>query len=182
MFGSLVVIFPTVHEGGSLVLRQGGEEWTFNSADAVRPSQLDPSLASSHSTSIPQAAFIAFFSDVEHEVTTVSSGYRVTLTYNLYRKSSDSPPNPAYKEIETQLMEGIARLLNDPSFLPKGGTLGFGLDHKYPINPTSTKLKDLAKCLKEMDEFIWRVCDSLSLRVRLRPVYGQNYTEYAVVL
>jgi len=26
VFGSLVVILPTVHEGGALILRQGGEE------------------------------------------------------------------------------------------------------------------------------------------------------------
>jgi hypothetical protein len=171
MFGSLVLIFPTVHEGGAL-LRQGGKEWTFNSADAVWPSLVDPS---------PQVAFIAFFSDVEHEVTTISSGYRVTLTYNLYRKSSAAPPNSAYKEVDTQLKESLARLLEDRSFLPEGGTLGFGLDHKYPINPKKTKLGDITNCLKGMDESIKRVCESLGLKVTLRPVYGFT-DEYSVVL
>ena len=31
MFGSLVVIFPTVHEGGSLLLSDGNDKWTFDS-------------------------------------------------------------------------------------------------------------------------------------------------------
>jgi predicted 2-oxoglutarate/Fe(II)-dependent dioxygenase YbiX len=72
MFGSLVIVFPTKHEGGALMLRHGGSEWTFDSATMVR-TQVDPSIA-----------YIAFYSDVEHEVTPVTSGYRVTLTYNLY--------------------------------------------------------------------------------------------------
>ena len=32
MFGSLVVVFPTRHEGGALQLRHKGQEWTFDSA------------------------------------------------------------------------------------------------------------------------------------------------------
>ncbi|KAF8955841.1 hypothetical protein BDZ97DRAFT_1764411 [Flammula alnicola] len=83
MFGSLVVVLPTRHEGGSLVFRHRGREWTFDSAKAV-----------STPTS-PHAAFVAFFSDVEHEVTPVTSGYRVTLTYNLYyaKQVSRFPPS-----------------------------------------------------------------------------------------
>ncbi|KAF8971147.1 hypothetical protein BDZ97DRAFT_1651431, partial [Flammula alnicola] len=74
MFGSLVVIFPTSHEGGSLMFHHEGQEQTFDTASAVS--------ASSQTT--PHAAFVAFFSDIEHEVSLVTSGYRVTLTYNLY--------------------------------------------------------------------------------------------------
>jgi hypothetical protein len=35
MFGSLVVVFPTAHKGGALVLRHRGQEWTFDSAKEV---------------------------------------------------------------------------------------------------------------------------------------------------
>jgi predicted 2-oxoglutarate/Fe(II)-dependent dioxygenase YbiX len=28
--------------------------------------------------------YVAFFSDIEHEVTSVTSGHRITSTYNLY--------------------------------------------------------------------------------------------------
>ena len=171
MFGSLIVILPTVYEGGELILRRGGEEWTFDSADVVRTIQVGLPPAS-RPTSTPHAAFIAFFGGVEHEITPVSSGYRVTLTYNLYRKSSAVPPNPVYTEFEAQLMEGLAQLLKGPSFLPKGGILGFGLDHKYPINPTSTDLRGIEKCLKGMDESIRRVCESLSLKTTIGAIMG----------
>ena len=72
MFGSLVVIWPTVHEGGSLIIRAYGKERTFDSVQAVKAVEQ------------PHAAFVAFFSDVVHEVTPVLSGFRVTLTYNPY--------------------------------------------------------------------------------------------------
>lgn len=71
MFGSLVVVLPTPHEGGSLLLRHDGQEWEF-----------DPSRAIAEKTD-QHFAYIAFYSDVEHEVSLVKSGYRVTLTYNL---------------------------------------------------------------------------------------------------
>jgi hypothetical protein len=79
MFGSLVVVFPSRREGGALILRHGGQEWTFDSAEAVR----------AHDS--PAIAYVAFYSDVEHEVTVVRSGYRVTLTYNLYSTGILSP-------------------------------------------------------------------------------------------
>ncbi|KAF8635477.1 hypothetical protein AX14_010508 [Amanita brunnescens Koide BX004] len=73
MFGSLVVFFPTTYEGGSLVMRPKGEEWSFDAAKALAGCKED-----SH------VAYVALYSDVEHEVSTVTSGYRVTVTYNLY--------------------------------------------------------------------------------------------------
>jgi hypothetical protein len=72
MFGSLVIVFPTSHDGGALHLRHLGHEWIFDSGQA---------LAAEGQTSI---GYVAFFSDIEHEVAPVISGHRVTLTYNLY--------------------------------------------------------------------------------------------------
>ncbi|KAL1696784.1 hypothetical protein GGG16DRAFT_120995 [Schizophyllum commune] len=37
MFGSLVIVFPTPHEGGALVLREGAREWTFDYAAELVP-------------------------------------------------------------------------------------------------------------------------------------------------
>jgi len=69
MFGSLVIVFPTAHEGGALLLRKDEKEWTFDSAKAIAEAEQ------------PAIAYIAFYSDTEHEVTKVESGYRVTITY-----------------------------------------------------------------------------------------------------
>jgi hypothetical protein len=58
MFGSLGVVFPTVHEGGSLIIRHNGKEWTFDSSKAVNtestPTQLSsPSSVTSNMKSPP---------------------------------------------------------------------------------------------------------------------------------
>ena len=70
MFGSLVVFFPTRHEGGVVYIRHKGEEWSFDPA-AITAAQESPSIA-----------FIALKSDAEREFTVVNSGYCVTITYN----------------------------------------------------------------------------------------------------
>lgn len=56
---AFVLIFPTLHKGGALILLDNGEEWSFDSVDT----------ASKHSG--PHVGYVAFYSDVEHEVTTV---------------------------------------------------------------------------------------------------------------
>jgi len=119
MFGSLVVIFPTKHEGGALMFRHGDGEWTFDSA-AMLKSNIEPSIA-----------YVAFYSDVEHEVTPVISGYRVTLTYNLYFSADaayDSvAPIVVPSKSEATFQSALSTLLSDNTFMPKGGFLGFGL-------------------------------------------------------
>ena len=72
MFGSLVIVYPTPHQEGEPVLRHKDREWTVD-ANALNSSQPSPSVT-----------YIALYNDIEHEVLKVSSGCRVTLTYNLY--------------------------------------------------------------------------------------------------
>ncbi|KAF8880038.1 hypothetical protein BD779DRAFT_1612810 [Infundibulicybe gibba] len=147
MFASLVVIFPTQHEGGALLLRHRGEEWSFDSATAVTRSNE------------PCFAYIAFYSDVEHEVSVVLSGYRITLTYNLYFKSEDA----------------LSALLDDPGFLPDGGVLGFGLQFMYPVDVAKWNLQHLVACLKGRDAMVKRVCEQLSLKPSLNAIYETDY-------
>ena len=121
MFGSLVIIYPTVHDGGSLIFREGKKEWTFDSACAVA------------GWSGACVAFAAFYSDVDHEVTPVNSGYRITVTYNLRFTDIVLPiSNPSLGMLSFQ--SAFEKLLRDPTFLPNGGWLGFGLRHVYPMD------------------------------------------------
>ncbi|KAH7888724.1 hypothetical protein F5I97DRAFT_1925259 [Phlebopus sp. FC_14] len=55
MFGLLVVVLPAQHEGGALVLRNSGTEWTVG---------LGREFATSDKPSI---GYVAFFSGAEHE-------------------------------------------------------------------------------------------------------------------
>ena len=80
MFGSLVVFFPTKYEGGSLIMRQKGEQWSFDAANALAEAK------------DPQVAYVALYSDVEHEVSTVTSGYRVTSMMTLQFLHPCLPP------------------------------------------------------------------------------------------
>jgi len=154
MFGSLVVILPTKHEGGSLLFRHRGREFSFDSAGTV--------VTDSDGL---KAAFVAFYSDVEHEVSIVKSGYRVTLTYNLYfsdtRELTPIPPSsPLNTSAEDRMKSALEALLNDPKFLPDGGFLGFGLSHKYPFK-NSTKLSAIEKALKGTDALVKQIWDEV---------------------
>ena len=67
-----MVVFPTLHEGGALLLQHHGHEWTFDSGRVLAAVEQ------------PAIGYVALFSDIEHEVAPVTSEHRVTLTYNLY--------------------------------------------------------------------------------------------------
>lgn len=162
MFGSLVVVLPTVHEGGSLVFRHNGQERTFDTAREV----------SSHE--FPRIAFVAFYSDVEHEVSVVTSGYRVTLTYNLYLTNYPSVKSGLGIGLDREVVEKMKTALEplpDLELFSQGGLLAFGLSHKYPFNPNTTALEDIQGRLKGSDAQTWSLCKALSLNVSLKAVY-----------
>ena len=71
-FGSLVVCLPVEHQGGQLKVRHKGQETIFDWSMLADPGKT------------PHIEWAAFYSDCEHEVMEVSSGQRLTLTYNLY--------------------------------------------------------------------------------------------------
>ena len=152
-------------------MRHNGREWVFNSADLVSP----------QNTESPRAAFVAFFGDIGHEVTEVKSGYRVTLTYNLYfgddKSSIRSPTMLPIDDTEAKINKLFKALLNNPKFFPDGGFVGFSLPHLYPIaigSRRNTNLLKIGKNFKVKDAAIKRVCGSLSLKISLKTVYNSN--------
>ena len=175
MLGSLVVIYPTVYEGGEFILRHKDREWEFD-ANSLTPSQSSPSLA-----------YIAFYSDIEHEVLKVTSGRRVTVTYNLYLVDPASKPatlavTPNLKSV-LNLQTVLEGLLKSPEFLPSGGTLGFGLAHLYPVTP-ETKLQETIGYLKGEDAHVYRACQELQLQPSLQMIYDDNQSgsEYGIMI
>jgi hypothetical protein len=154
MFGSLVIVFPTPHEGGALRLYHRGQEWIFDS---------DQALAAKGKPSI---GYVAFFSDIEHEVAPVISGHRITLTYNLYFddggpvSTSDAvskhltPPKLAN---EDAIHKAFVALLENPDFLEEGGTLAFGLRHVYPIKRKLERVFSLMKSRCPIENYLHRI-------------------------
>jgi hypothetical protein len=159
MFGSLVVVLPTVHEGCQLVLRHGEREWTIDFTET---------FATATEASV---CFVALFSDVEHEVLPVTSGYRVTLTYNLFRKPMH-PTTTILTPFHFQLKQTLVDLVNDKSKLPNGGYLGFGLAHEY-VHTGRNVLDSLLGQLKGSDCTLADVCNELGLRYSLRLLYRE---------
>lgn len=181
MFASLVIVFPTPHEGGTLILRHKGQEWTFGAPSAGKS----------------EVGYIAFYSDVEHEVLPVTSGYRVTLTYNLYFEDSSETGLPndtlsaAADVLDIPCRAALQELLSDSSFLPQGGRLAFGLYHQYPYDTehntdneydtddteSKTSLESITKFLKGSDATLYRVCKDLGLSVNVRVFYSTDDDE-----
>lgn len=169
MFGSLVVIFPTSFDGGELIMKKGGHEWSFDASKALAKCQ-DPHIA-----------YVALYSDIEHEVSMVKSGHRISVTYNLYYEDharartipvSLSPNALALKST-------LEALLPDSSFLPEGGWLGFNLEHKYPVEMSPAgphfDLNKISRCLKGIDAETVRIAKELSLHVSLRALVSADY-------
>ena len=158
MFGSLIIVLPTFHEGGQFVLRRSTKEWTIDFTDRFA------------SATVPSVCFLAFHGNVEHMVLPITSGYRVTLTYNLYHK----PIHPITTSIPTpfhlELRQALADLVNDTSKLPEGGYLGFGLVHKY-VHTGHNIIEPLSGQLKGSDRALADTCDALSLRYSIRLLY-----------
>jgi hypothetical protein len=79
----------------------------------------------------------AFFGDVEHEVTEVMDGLRLTLTYTLHREEAaqgtSNSSNTAAASANPlllragQLHDELAAALADPAFIGEGGTLVRGM-------------------------------------------------------
>jgi len=160
MVGSLVVVFPTPHSGGELVLHHSGKEWTLDGASLIS-SQPSPSIAC-----------IAFYSGVEHEVLKVTSGHRVTITYNLYLLPSAAGMQDHSVPIVQNVAESanfkgtLETMLQDKTFLHKGGILGLGLWYQYPVT-YKTPMSDLKGRLKGSDAHIWNTCSDLGLEPKL---------------
>lgn len=62
----------------------------------------------------------AFYGDCEHEVLEVTSGYRITLTYNLYYSSIGPLARLMADPRQLPLFSLVGHTLRELSFMPKG--------------------------------------------------------------
>lgn len=71
MFGTLIIGLPSRHSGGELTVKFDGRTETIDFSEAANQYQIP---------------FAAFYADCDHEITPITSGYRVCLVYNLVQK------------------------------------------------------------------------------------------------
>ncbi|PGH00568.1 hypothetical protein AJ79_08171 [Helicocarpus griseus UAMH5409] len=159
-FGSLVVCLPSSHKGGNLSVRHDGQVVDFDWSN----------LSWSH------IQWAAFYSDCEHEIADVTSGHRLTLTYNLYideMAAATSPENSLVDPSTFPLYDQLKALLELPGFFSDGGVLGFFCSHSY-AHTTESSARSMTRLLKGSDMAIFAVLKALGIDAKVRPVLERN--------
>ncbi|KAI9707895.1 MAG: hypothetical protein M1820_004501 [Bogoriella megaspora] len=157
--GSLVVCLPVDHEGGILRVRHKGNNMSFN----FGTDNADPE---------PSIKWAAFYSDCEHEVQEVTSGHRITLTYNLFVSRGLGMLTGHALSLNPQslpLYQLAGSMLRNPGFMREGGVLGIHLSHFYP-HTHNVISRDLPSCLKGVDMAVFETFSALDAKVRLVPI------------
>ncbi|KAF8607469.1 hypothetical protein BDV93DRAFT_553164, partial [Ceratobasidium sp. AG-I] len=121
MFATMVIVLPSYFEGGAVHL-------TFNETSKV----IDFGGAASPF----QTSVLAWYTDVTHEIKSVTGGYRLALTYNLFR--SMESPNIATAPVNDPSAAELQQALMDwTEAIKQGGdtnaphALCWLLEHKY---------------------------------------------------
>jgi hypothetical protein len=127
MLGTLVVCLPAQFSRGAFVVKHQGILETYDWGHAIEK-QTEPA----------RIHWAAFFGDVDHQIEKIWSGLRVTLTYLLRSATpvEQAATNQAAGERDGNTSIQFVRqtlhpLLNNRSFLPRGGTLAFPCSHLY---------------------------------------------------
>ena len=126
MFATLIVVLPSAHEGGELIICHDGEEKRF---------------AFGGDNSIFEMRYVAFYADCQHEVKPVTAGYRVCLVYNLALANSQKTTPLAAKNsvIVNQLTDYLTtwaqqentRFENNEELQPSDTLRAVLLKHRY---------------------------------------------------
>ena len=118
MFGTLVIVLPSLFAGGELLVRHKGREVRLDLHRA------DPN----------EAGFAAFYADCVHEVLPVTEGSRLALAYNLARPGRGKPPQPPGYEREQVSLAALLQSWRDGTYPPDEAVpnkLIYLLEHAY---------------------------------------------------
>ncbi|WP_162896434.1 2OG-Fe(II) oxygenase [Cysteiniphilum halobium] len=102
MVATMVVVLPTKHSGGELVVEHNGRSYTFDSA---KESELVQAFS--------------FYADCRHEVKPLKSGYRVVLTFNLILENYKGQINSlTERDFDKRVDQAIAHYFSTRDWLP----------------------------------------------------------------
>jgi hypothetical protein len=113
MFATMVLMLPSAHSGGELIIRHLGREVALD----LRPEE--PS----------EVGFTAFYADCVHEVRPIRTGCRVALVYNLRFPGKKQPPEPPDYRTEQGRIAELLRLWTEATDEPD--KLILPLEHAY---------------------------------------------------
>ncbi|WP_246510200.1 2OG-Fe(II) oxygenase [Nonomuraea endophytica] len=118
MVATLVVALPSAHTGGELVVEHQGQSRKYRGLKT-------------------SASLVAFYADCRHQVLPVTTGNRVTLTYNLLLAGDTQAAmaeSPLVNKLATSLLAHFATPVVLPYSTRKGNPptrLAYLLDHEY---------------------------------------------------
>jgi hypothetical protein len=171
--GTLVIAFPTPFEGGEFVLRKCGGEKILDWSTLGRAAHPD------------DLHWVFFYSDIHHEILPVKSGYRVTVSYNVYRGAPTiDPPSTRLPPTSglglefklTPLFSSLATVYQNPTFLPTGGRLAFGLDHEYGLGGEG-EVTNIDGLYKGTDAILVSTLKEMGLSYSFKAVYKVPHHE-----
>lgn len=114
MFATLIIQLPSVFTGGDLVVKHNTKEKRIKFG--TKESEFS-------------CFYAAHYSDCEHELTKIKSGYRMALVYSLCWDGNGVVPSPP--DIPTNR---LASLLQQFDTAAPNGILAWALDHQYSEN------------------------------------------------
>jgi hypothetical protein len=92
MFATMALVLPSTHGGGELVVKHAGRETALD-LHPEEPSEI---------------GFAGFYADCVHELRPVTTGFRVTLVYNLRFADKSRPLTaPDYRGEQAQVAEAL---------------------------------------------------------------------------
>ncbi|MEL7147363.1 MAG: hypothetical protein AAFO69_13400, partial [Bacteroidota bacterium] len=150
MFATLIINLPSVHTGGTLLVRFDGKEVAYESAEA---------------SDLPAhpLTYSAFYADCEHEITPVTSGRRVCLVYNLCfedrGEQTDSSILPKFSDHVSRMSYVLANYRLDQKYKV------IMLDHQY--TPSNFSVSQLKGADKQRYEVMKAVCEPQGLVTKL---------------
>jgi predicted 2-oxoglutarate/Fe(II)-dependent dioxygenase YbiX len=113
MFATMVLMLPSAHSGGELIIKHLGREVVLD------PRPEEPS----------EIGFAAFYADCVHEVRPITAGCRLALVYSLRFLGKKRPPQPPDYRTERRRIEELLRLWTEAT--DEADKLILPLEHAY---------------------------------------------------
>ena len=178
----LVLIFPTSYEGGQITFYSDEKEWTFDPHELIQDAYVDWE----DDSTAPVCYIISQYDD-KQEIARVVSGYRVSLSYNIYTHGLVCERNEILRatNLEDSIVAALKAALADQDFLPEGGALGFGLIHEYPLETgkkchSESKTRRVFNALAGMDAIIRDACVSVGLQTSVRFLFEDGDKKFVL--
>ena len=140
-----------------------------------------------------QLQWAAFYGDFEHRVMEVTSGHRITLTYNLYYSDVGNLAQPVADPKQLALYSMVREMYENPGFMSKGriledllhlssltliddnsgAFLGFFCNHQYAHSQSSGR-RSLPGSFKGVDLAVFAAFKALGLKVHVKPIMAKH--------